>query len=128
MLGYGFLYTLVTDVDIQLILESHSVSMSEENNNGSAPHSRRGRGNSNNNRRGASRFYRGGARFNRTQDSGPRERQFALLIPNNNGSSFGDDFFAGNSSVDPEPQLAVNIDLDGTCSYPGWKLYFPHEG
>lgn len=81
--------------------------------------------------RGFGQFNRGGGRFNRNQNTGPRERQLGLLIPSNirSHSRSDDEFFAGNlSSPTTEASVTVNIDLDGNCPYAGWKLYFPNEG
>lgn len=69
---------------------------------------------------------RGGGTFN----TGPRERQFALEIPaapSGASTSQNDGNFL-TENPNAVPGLAVDINIDGTCPYPGWKLYFPHEG
>lgn len=69
---------------------------------------------------------RGGGTFN----TGPRERQFALEIPaappRASTSQNDENFLTENPNA--VPGLAVDINIDGLCLYPGWKLYFPHEG
>lgn len=74
-------------------------------------------------------FFRpqGGAR---TFNTGPRERQFALPIParpsHASAEQNDDNFLIENSNT--LSGRAVDINVDGTCPYHGWMLYFPHEG
>lgn len=64
------------------------------------------------------------------QTVGPREKLFALEISTGSGPSRPRTEIDGANqrSFMDERLLTIDIDLNTSCPFKGWKLYFPHEG